>query len=40
MDRESNALMKPIKAQEILKTMDYTTNKEFNDKLKSILERK
>ncbi len=40
MDRESNALMKPIKAQEILKTLDYTTNKEFNDKLKSILERK
>jgi len=31
---------KPIKVQEILKSLEYTTNKDYNDKLKSILERK
>lgn len=30
---------KPIHAQEILKSITYTSNKEYNDKLKAILER-
>ncbi len=40
LGKENGGSAKLIKAQDVLKSLDYTTNKEFNDKLKSILERK